>query len=329
MISLHFVAALLVSLLAVLAANEAVGCYSSVDTSVSQGYGQYETQSLCASNCGASYPYVAIKNGGYCFCLSSLPSSSQVLSSQCSVPCNGFGSVMCGGENAYTVFYGLGKAASNSVSSLIATSTATSNQVSSSSSQSSLSPSKTQASSTSHMSPSVSELIATTSDANGSIIYRTVTQTSASSSATGSSDSSDNNKAKSSSSNVAPIVGGVVGGLAALALIGVGIFFFLRRRNLGDDDDEEDFYEKGGNSGIGSTNGTIKAPAKFKNGAFDRPMSNPFVHPSDDSADKRISRAELTDPRLNPVMMGRRRLSEGSLADEADYSRKILSVANP
>ena len=28
-------------------------------------------------------------------------------------------------------------------------------------------------------------------------------------------------------------------------------------------------------------------------------------------------------------MMGRRRLSEGSLVDEADYSRKVLQVANP
>lgn len=113
-----------------------------------------------------------------------------------------------------------------------------------------------------------------------------------------------------------------------MALIGVAVFFFIRRRNQSDDDDDEDFYEKGGNSGAGSSSGTIKKPANF-NPAFDRPMSNPFVHPSDESADKRASRSELTDPRLNPVMMGRRRLSEGSLADEADYSRKILGVANP
>lgn len=35
------------------------------------------------------------------------------------------------------------------------------------------------------------------------------------------------------------------------------------------------------------------------------------------------------DQRLNPVMLGERRLSEGSIADERDYSRKILRVANP
>jgi cell wall integrity and stress response component len=48
-------------------------------------------------------------------------------------------------------------------------------------------------------------------------------------------------------------------------------------------------------------------------------MSNPF-----------LTKEELmVDQRLNPVMLGRRRISEGSLADEADYSRKILRVANP
>lgn len=35
------------------------------------------------------------------------------------------------------------------------------------------------------------------------------------------------------------------------------------------------------------------------------------------------------DQRLNPVMVGERRISLGSLADAADYSRKVLRVANP
>lgn len=35
------------------------------------------------------------------------------------------------------------------------------------------------------------------------------------------------------------------------------------------------------------------------------------------------------DQRLNPAMLGERRISDGSLADEQDYSRKILRVANP
>lgn len=314
---LSLIVALVFSALIVSAGSDAIGCFSSIDTSNSQGYGQYQTQSLCASSCGSSFPYVAIKNGGYCYCLSSLPSGNSILNSQCNVACNGFGAVMCGGQDVYSVFPGLGSSASGS------------SQSSSVSSSSSLSASSSRSLSSITSAPSHSNVVTTTSDANGSVIYKTVTQTSGST-ATGSDNNlSKNNAGSKSSANVGAIVGGVVGGLAGLALIIVGVFFFLRHRNLSDDDDEEDYYEKGGSSGTGSASGTIKKPAKFNNAAFDRPMSNPFVHPSDDSADKRASRSELTDPRLNPVMMGRRRLSEGSLADEADYSRKILAVANP
>lgn len=159
------------------------------------------------------------------------------------------------------------------------------------------------------------------------MIYKTVTSQA---SPTASSDSKSSGSKKST--NAGAIAGGVVGGLAALALIGVAIFFFLRRRNAGDDDDEEDFYEKGsGSLNRGAGTGKSKKGNKV-NPAFDMPMSNPFAHPTDDFADKRMSKmtqSELTDPRLNPAMMGRRRLSEGSLADETDYSRKILGVANP
>lgn len=313
--TLKLVAAVVLSALTVSALSDAIGCFGNVDTSVSQGYGQYETQSLCASTCGSNYPYVAIKNGGYCYCLSSLPSGNSILNSQCNVPCNGFGSVMCGGQDVYSVFPGLGNSASGS------------SQSSGVSSTTSLSSSSSRTLSSITSAPSHTNIVTTTSDSNGSVLYKTVTQTSGSTS-TGTETQTKNGGSKSSS-NVGAIVGGVVGGLAGLALIIVGVFFFIRHRNLSDDDDDEDYYEKGGSSGTGSALGTIKKPAKFNNAAFDRPMSNPFVHPSEDAPDKRASRSELTDPRLNPVMMGRRRLSEGSLADEADYSRKILAVANP
>lgn len=107
-------------------------------------------------------------------------------------------------------------------------------------------------------------------------------------------------------------------------------FFFIRRRNSRDDDDEEDLYKKGASGG--NLNRGVSSKSRKFNSVFDMPMSNPFVHPSEEFAEKRASASaptELADPRLNPVMMGRRRLSEGSLADEADYSRKILGVANP
>lgn len=315
------IVAALLSARAVSAALQAVGCYSSIDTSVLEGYGQYETQSLCASRCGSQYPYVAIQNGGNCFCLSSLPSENLILNSECNVPCNGFGSVMCGGRNAYSVFDGLGRDSEHSQSVSSFPSASSSKRLSSTSKQLS--------NITTPPTHSGSAIVAATSDANGSISYRTVTATSSSSTAPNSSLKLGSDSKSSSKADVGVIAGGVVGGVVALILIIIAVFFFLRRRNLSDDEDDEDFCEKGGNSGADSSSCTIKKPGKFNKSVFDRPMSNPFVHPSDESADKRASRSDLTDPRLNPVMMGRRRLSEGSLADEADYSRKILAVANP
>ncbi|KAK4151588.1 hypothetical protein C8A00DRAFT_35735 [Chaetomidium leptoderma] len=49
--------------------------------------------------------------------------------------------------------------------------------------------------------------------------------------ATSSSDAPNPEAAGSSSPPIGPIVGGVVGGVAALALLGLGIFFLLRRKN--------------------------------------------------------------------------------------------------
>lgn len=131
----------------------------------------------------------------------------------------------------------------------------------------------------------------------------------------------------------------MVGGIAAIALIAVGIFLCLRYRR-DDDDDEEEFHDSKP-SALGRGN-TSKGSKRTKTSPLDMPMTNPFVHPSDATAGNpqhnsgipglqngASGPSGLMDPRLNPIMMGRRRLSEGSLADEADYSRKILHVANP
>lgn len=318
------------------------GCFSTVDTSVSKGTLQYGSQSSCSTACGSSYPYIAMKDGGECYCLSSLPTSGETSESLCDVTCNGYGDAVCGGTDAYTVFENtvyLGSVSSSKLASSSSSSSSSASSVSSSLSLAGLLTSsatssdvETDAMITSSAGSESSDaeslmITSTVTDANGSIQYKTVTATS-SSSQTGASSSLASSGSKKST-NVAPIVGGVVGGVAAAALIALGIFFFIRRRNADDDDDEEEFYKNGAAPGAGSVG---RAKSNKFNSVFDMPMSNPFVHPSDEFAQKRASQATaagLTDPRLNPVMMGRRRLSEGSLADEADYSRKILGVANP
>lgn len=330
-------------------------CFSLVDTSVSKGWQQYGSQLLCSEAC-SGYAYVALMNGGACYCLSLLPSSlSQASSSQCSVACLGWPSVMCGGQNAYTVFDNSvsgGSGDSGSGTTLAGTQNTQTTQTtllksltstgSSSSSSSSNSRTGTQATTTTPSPGTSSSLTAqgdvthiitssigtaTASDGSNSVQYKTITATSGpSSSATASPSASatPSSTGKKSSTSIAPIVGGVVGGVAAIALALV-IFFFVRRRNAREEDDEEDFFKKTAPGGAG---GVSRAKSNKFNSVFDMPMANPFEHPSDE---KRASTnlGGLTDPRLNPVMMGRRRLSEGSLADETDYSRKILGVANP
>lgn len=326
----------------VLAADTGIGCFSQVDTSNFKENGQWETSDSCAKSCGSQYPYVAIKNGGMCYCLSTRPSSNQVSTSQCSTPCNGYGTVNCGGQNAFTVFNGLGEDTGASAGSLalLLSSSSTSTLTSSTVSASTNSPSTSQvaqstsldeepapttlSSSTSSSSTHTRVITSTNQDGATKTITQSMRPTSTSSTKASSSASP---QLKSSSTNVGAIAGGVVGGVVGLIAICLGVFFFIRHRR-NDESDEEEFFEKGsGSGGISRGNGTAKSK-KF-NSAFDMPMANPF---SDEFADKRASKMTtngLADPRLNPAIVGRKRLSDGSLADETDYSRKILAVANP
>ncbi|KAK1833490.1 putative wsc domain-containing protein [Podospora conica] len=95
-------------------------------------------------------------------------------------------------------------------------------------------------------------------------------------------------KKEEKSSNTGAIAGGVVVGVLALASLVGGILFYLRRKR--NREIEEEHRRNAVNSFTGKT-------------------------PS------------LTDSRLDPVM-AQRRMSDGSIADNHDYSRKILRVTN-
>lgn len=313
------------------AAIELVGCYSSVDTSDSQGTQQYQTSSLCALSCPDS-PYIALKNGNECYCLSKKPSGSS-LASGCNVGCFGFGSQMCGGSSAYSVYTGNGSASDDTSETASASETASSSQTSSSASSSTSSKSKSSSTSASATSETAQEVTSTRSQ-DGSVVVKTVTAlASATSSSSASkstssplaSSSSDAQKKESGGTKVGPIVGGVVGGVAAIVIVSLIAFFLVRKRRQDEDHDEEEFYDKPEMARGGTNKLKRNKPAS----PLDRPMSNPFTDPSEAMVAAGGGKLGLVDPRLNPMMMGRRRLSEGSLADETDYSRKILQVANP
>jgi len=102
-------------------------------------------------------------------------------------------------------------------------------------------------------------------------------------------------KVSPSGPSKAGIAAGVVVGVAAAAMMAGGIFFYMRSRRRHEVEEE---YRKNAqiNSFIGG-----KTPSS--------------------------SAHSFTDTRLDPVLANRR-MSDGSIADNQDYSRKILKVTN-
>lgn len=116
--------------------------------------------------------------------------------------------------------------------------------------------------------------------------------------ATGQVDEADQSSdtAGGGSNKVAIAVGVVVGVLVICALVGGGIFFIRHRKRKA----VEEEYRR--NQGI-----------------------NSFVN-SDKPQDKT---GPGSDQRLDPSLVHHRRQSDGSIADEMDFSRRILQVRNP
>lgn len=110
------------------------------------------------------------------------------------------------------------------------------------------------------------------------------------------SSSADEDK-KKDGPNVAAIAAGVVVGVVVVGAIAAGAIFFVRRRRNAEIEEEH------------RRNAAVNA---FINGSKP-PGSSGSI--------------SMTDSRLDPVM-AHRRLSDGSIADNQDYSRRILRVTN-
>ncbi|CAN3353680.1 hypothetical protein DICA4_A08482 [Diutina catenulata] len=307
--------------------NSQISCASSVSGSV-KTTNQFMTPSLCAKSCGGS-PYTAVQ-GEDCYCLSSKPSDN---GGTCNTVCPGYGSIKCGGQSSFSIFQ-IGEddgATEPSSSKDEPSSTKPSNHAES---KTSASPTKSEVGTTVTDSPSKStQTVITTAVTSGDSVV-TIYQTSNVAHPTSSSSSSSKDDEPKKKSNTGAIVGGVVGGVAGGFLLALAAFFFIRwRRNRDYDEDDEEYDfgpEKGTFDAVGIGRGnTAKGSKRSRAGPLDMPMANPFDHPSDPRTTGGVTPNLPSDPRMNPVMMGRSRLSEDSLADNADYSRKILHVANP
>ena len=109
----------------------------------------------------------------------------------------------------------------------------------------------------------------------------------------GISTSSSNPESKpSKGSNTAGIAAGAVVGVVVLCALVGGLFFYLRNRKRRAIEDE---YHRNATNGNGIGAG-------------------------------RLSSANMSDSRLEPSVMMQRRQSDGSIADNQDYSRRILKV---
>lgn len=104
------------------------------------------------------------------------------------------------------------------------------------------------------------------------------------------------NKSGGSGPNKGAIAGGVVVGILAVAAIAGGLFFFMRNRKRRELEEEH------------RRNAAINSIMTANKGAGSGSSS-------------------FSDTRLDPIM-AQRRMSDGSIADNEDYSRRILKVTN-
>ncbi|ANB11709.1 Slg1p [Sugiyamaella lignohabitans] len=319
------------------------GCYNSAGSMVSNGTYTWQSKSHCSTACSAlGYSIIATHNGNECYCGNSLPpSSDKVDQNQCNVVCTGYGNEMCGSASTFSVYSiadttstdpdtSSSSAAGSSATGGSSTSPSGSSTASSVSSASASNPSgsgssstKTSSSDTSSASGSSTSPSLSSSQSSQSSSSQSSSASSSSSSASSASDSSSSGKTTASANknhgskiSGGAIAGIVIGVVAALAIIGATLVFLKKRRS------SYDHYSP-------ST-----SPDRFKEPFGVRPPDLPFGGPPPRygmSSDEALAAGagHQIDQRLNPVMLGERRISVGSLADARDYSRKILRVANP
>jgi len=107
-------------------------------------------------------------------------------------------------------------------------------------------------------------------------------------------------KSESKGPNKAAIAAGVVVGIVAIAAIAGGLFLFIRNKKRREVEEE---YRR--NAAVSSFIAGGGKPPNSSDGA-----------------------SSFTDTRLDASAMAQRRMSDGSIADNQDYSRKILKVTN-
>ena len=301
------------------------GCYSSAGEMTNVGSYLYQTPNYCQEECvKINKPVLGTTKGSDCYCGDLLPAASDKISdSECSTKCNGFGQQTCGGDDAWGVQLtgistnvgSVSGSGSNTKSGSSSSSNSNSNSNdddSSSSSNSDSDPTSTaeaapESTPTTSAAPSPSPTTTTpavvhstpTKGNQPSIVTHasTIVVTAPGGTRATTTVISTTEVAKKSGPNVAGIAAGVVVGVVAVAAIVGVLFFFLRNRKR---------------KAIEESHRNSLSPGWY--GQKQQPLS---------------SSNSVSDSRLEPSVMMQRRMSDGSIADNQDYSRRILKVKLP
>ncbi|KAI4733352.1 WSC-domain-containing protein [Aureobasidium sp. EXF-12298] len=280
------------------------GCFDDSTGLDDNGVFNYQSKGHCQEICiSAGSTVMAMTNANECWCGSSLPPKSSLQSdnSKCNKACVGYPSDVCGGDGYWSVYFtttdtdisysgggGSSGAAASSASSSSSAAAAKSSSASSSSSSAAAAASTTSATSASSASDKATVI---TSIAPGKTVI--ITQTPSAAQATSTSETVE--KSKKGGSNTAGIAAGVVVGIVVIAALIGAAFFFWRRKQRRE--------AETGHQQLNDYSNASQKPMAF------RPASGP-------------------DSRIDPHAMASRRQSDGSIADNEDYSRRILKVTN-
>ena len=281
------------------------GCFTSSADMTDLGSYTYQSPGYCQQQCvSQNMPVMGTTMGSNCWCGDLLPaSSSKVSDSECSSKCNGYNLDTCKLQPKHAISLFADCITGGGPSSWSVQLTGLSDNVASQSSKSD---------SSSDANPGTD----LNSDSNGNAVASSSSMSSAAASPTKKGPPSVVTKAStivvtaagqttpqetiitktqapsSSGSNKAGIAAGVVVGIVALSAIAGGIFFFLRNRKRRAVEEE---YRRNVAGDYGAQPPTSSA-------------------------------GSVSDARLEPSVMMQRRQSDGSIADNQDYSRRILQV---
>ena len=281
------------------------GCFSSAGGMIDQGSFIYQTAGYCQKLCvNANKAVMGTTKGSNCWCGDLLPDpSSKVSDSECSTPCDGYDKDMCkmfskllenldadhyegGGPDTWSVLL---TGTNTNVGSEQSTASDPTTDSNSNTNINSKSNSKAAASSLSSPQPTPTQKEPPSVVTKASTIVVTAPgETSPQQTII----TTTSTPVPSNGPNKAGIAAGVVVGTVAVSVIAGGIFFFLRNRKRRAVEEE---YRRNLADSYGS-----KPP------------------PS--------SAGSTSDSRLEPSVMMQRRQSDGSIADNQDYSRRILKV---